>query len=226
MALFDSYIESRRSNVRATSKSFAVAVAGHLFIILTILAFPLLYIKSLPPPAVPLGIFEAAPPPPPPPPPPGGSNAPIVKPKEKEKPKDVLKEPTKPPEEIKDEKPGPPIEGGQVGGVEGGVAGGVVGGVVGALPGKMLVQAQRKLSGDDPYFPPAARTQGITGTVVARVCISDSGKVTSVKILRGVPIFNESVERAVIDWRYEPYMANNTAVPACFPVYFNFNLKK
>jgi len=224
MALFDSYLASHRSYARVASKSISVSVASHGFLILAILAFPLLNIKLLPVPALPVEIFEAAPPPPPPPP---GGNAVETKPKEEVKPKepDALKEPDKVAEEMPKPDDAPPNEGGMEGGVEGGVAGGVVGGSLSDLPAKVLVKSQRKLSGDAPNFPPEARAQGLSATIAARVCISDTGNVTSVKILRGVPAFNDAVEKAVLGWRYEPYVANNTGVPACFPVYFNFNLK-
>ena len=118
------------------------------------------------------------------------------------------------------------VEGGVKGGVAGGVVGGVVGGTKGGLPGKMLFKAQKRIAGNDPEFPPAARALGISAKVAARVCISATGKVTEMKILKGVDRFNQAVEKAVQGWRYEPYRANGVPVPSCFPVYFNFNLKK
>ena len=61
---------------------------------------------------------------------------------------------------------------------------------------------------------------------MARVCIDTSGRVSTIKIMRGMPLFDEAVMNAVRSWRYEPYRPGRSAVPACFPVYFNFNLKE
>ncbi len=221
--MFDSYFSHQTSYVKTASKPVTLSFVLHVAMILMIMAAPLIVIKQLPAPVLPVEIFDSAPPPPPPPP--GGTAE--TKPKDEVKPKepDVLKEPDKTPKELPKPEDKPLIEGGMEGGVEGGVVGGVVGGVLSDIPAKVLVRPQQKLSGDAPVFPPEARTQGLSATIAARVCISDKGYVTSAKILRGSPVFNGAVERAVMKWRYEPYVAGSTAVPACFPVYFNFNLK-
>ena len=216
--MFDTYFASQASYVKSVQKPVSLSVVLHIGLIIAVLIAPIVIIKSLPAPVLPVEIFEAAPPPPPPP---GGSAESKV---EEEKPKDPdeLKEIDKP-QEIPKPDDKPKIEGGMEGGVEGGVIGGVVGG---ELSSTLLVKAQRKLAGDPPVFPQAARAQGLSATIAARVCISVEGSVTSVKILRSVPLFSEAVERAVVSWRYEPYMAGGTVVPACFPVYFNFNLRE
>jgi protein TonB len=221
--MFDSYFSYQTSYAKTSRQPVAASVFLHGMVILAVIAFPLVAIKQLPAPVLPVEILEAAPPPPPPPP--GGSAQ--TKPKEEIKPKepDALKEPDKPQEMPKpDDKP--QVEGGMEGGVEGGVVGGVVGGVLSDMPAKVLVKPQQKLSGDAPVFPASARAQGLSATIAARICISAKGAVTSVKILRGSPGFNDAVERAVMTWRYEPYVAGSTATPACFPVYFNFNLRE
>lgn len=221
--MFENFDSSQRSHAKKMSVPVVLSILFHACLVVAIVAAPFLVIKQLPPPSLTVEIYESTPPPPPPPP--GGNNN---KPKEKQEPKpkpDTLKEPTK----VTDTKPqdsGPANPGGVEGGVEGGVAGGVVGGVLTDLPPQMTAQAQRRISGQDPYYPPEARAERLTATVAARVCISASGQVTSVKILRGVPLFNRSVEQAVNGWRYEPYMVAGRAVPACFPVYFNFNLQE
>ncbi len=221
--MFDSYFSHQTSYIKTVSKPISFSLLMHAALILMVLAAPLIVIKQLPPPVLPVEIFDSAPPPPPPPP--GGSAQ--TKPKEEVKPKEQneLKEPDKVPQELPKPEDKPKIEGGMEGGVEGGVIGGVVGGVLSDIPAKVLVRPQQKLAGDAPVFPAEARAQGLSATIAARVCISDKGYVTSAKILRGSPVFNAAVERAVMKWRYEPYVAGSTAVPACFPVYFNFNLK-
>ena len=43
--------------------------------------------------------------------------------------------------------------------------------------------------------------------------------------MRGAPLFDDAVRESVMQWRYQPYKIGNVVVPACFPVYFNFNIK-
>ena len=57
-----------------------------------------------------------------------------------------------------------------------------------------------------PEFPREATQQSIsTGVVKARMNIDAEGKVTSVEILEAEPrrIFDKSVSRALMDWRFE-----------------------
>lgn len=230
MGLFEKYLETNRTYAKSISKWVTLSIVFHGLLLIGVALYPVINIAAVPPPAFVVGVFEAAPPPPPPPPPPpAGAEKPKVEKKVEKKKKKVLQEVTKVPEEVKkQEGPADPagVEGGVKGGVAGGVVGGTVGGTKGGLPGKMLFKAQKRISGEDPKFPAAARALGVTAKVAARVCISASGKVTDIKILKGVDRFNQAVEKAVRGWRYEPYMANGVSVPSCFPVYFNFNLKK
>ena len=58
-----------------------------------------------------------------------------------------------------------------------------------------------------PDFPREAAQQSIsTGVVKARMNIDAEGKVTSVEILEAEPrrVFDKSVNRALMDWRFEP----------------------
>ena len=220
--MFESYFLHQTTYFQTARKPISVAFLAHVFIIGLIILAPYLVIKQIQAPISAMSVFEALPPPPPPP---AGGTA--TKPKDEVKPKepDTLKEPDKPQEIPKpDEKP--KVEGGVVGGVDGGVQGGVVGGVLSDIPPTLLVKSQQKLSGDMPNFPAAARAQGLSATIAARICISAYGDVTSVKILRGSPGFDAAVEKALLSWKYQPYIAGSSAVPACFPVYFNFNLKE
>lgn len=220
--MFESYFSHQTSYFQTVKRPLGWAFLWHVFAIGVAISAPYLIIKQLDIPMSAEAVFEALPPPPPPPA--GGS---ATKPKEEVKPQepDTLKEPDKAQEQPKpDDKP--KIEGGVDGGVEGGVVGGVVGGVLSDVPPTLLVKSQQKLSGDMPVFPAAARAQGLSATIAARICISAKGDVTSVKIMRGSPAFDAAVQKALLTWRYQPYFAGNTAVPACFPVYFNFNLKE
>ena len=88
------------------------------------------------------------------------------------------------------------IEGGVAGGVEGGVPGGVVGGVVGGLPDAPPPQQAVRVGGDikepkklknvKPSYPDIAKQARVQGVVILECTISPQGKVTDVKVLRGI----------------------------------------
>lgn len=218
--MFESYISSQTSYFSTAAKPLSLSTLAHGSAIVAIVLLPYATIKQLPLPAVPIEMFESVAPPPPPPPP---------KPKEDKVITEDLVEPEEVPEEIpevvEEEEPPPPPPKVEEKGQEEGQEGGVEGGWASEMPAKLLTRPQRKLSGQAPRFPQAARTQGLTATLAARICISAQGNVKDVRILSGSPIFREAVKKAVLTWRYEPYKAGSKAIPTCFPAYFNFNLR-
>jgi len=57
----------------------------------------------------------------------------------------------------------------------------------------------------DPVYPEAARRGGVEGTVVLEASISETGRVTDVQIVRGLPLgLSESAAEAVRHWHYRP----------------------
>jgi len=201
-------------------------------------------------------LAAAPPPPPPPPPAGGGGRArpkpqpkprPVVQPKPTEivQPREEKKpEPKEEPKPAKDdtkdqgEKGGVP--GGTPGGVAGGVKGGTVGGVVGGTPNGVVggtgtapakflapnMGAGQKASGDDPPFPPAFNRPGALYRVLAKICVSTTGTVEKITIMKGAdPALDSGVVSTVKTWRYRPLMANATPVPFCYPATFEFRSK-
>ena len=56
---------------------------------------------------------------------------------------------------------------------------------------------------------------------MSKMCIGIDGHVTSVKIVRALPEIIDELQRALMSWRYKPYV--NTAgqvSPACFALAF------
>jgi serine/threonine protein kinase len=78
--------------------------------------------------------------------------------------------------------------------------------------------AVTKLAGEIP----AMRVTGVTESsadVVAKMCIDDHGRVSSVKIIRALPEIADELQRSLSSWRYKPYSnAAGQASPACFPM--------
>lgn len=78
-------------------------------------------------------------------------------------------------------------------------------------------------SGDDPEFPRELRHTGLTYVVRAKVCVSRTGTVDSMSILKGSdPALVQNLISAVKGWRFRPLMANNVVVPFCFFANFEF----
>ena len=216
--MFDSYFASQTSMVKTAGRPLGFSTLAHIALILAVISTPYAVIKLVPAPALPVEIFQASAPPPPPPPPPPAKEENVVA-DELVEPEEIPKEIPEPVEEEPEPEPEPEPE------EEIGQEGGVEGGFMSDLPAKMLTRPQRKISGKAPRFPKSAKTQGLKATIAARVCISASGSVKSVKILSGSPVFRSAVKQAVMTWRYEPKKVGNRAIPACFPAYFNFSLR-
>ena len=238
--LFEDLIDSDRVAHRTQqSKTLPVSLALHTIAAALIVIVPLLSADQLPDPASAVKAFfvepMAAPAPPPPPPPPAArpANAPKVIPKPILENKFVA--PVEVPEEITPEESiDMGVEGG-AGGVEGGVPGGGVGGIVGGLPDAPPppVQAVRvggqikepkKLKNVAPVYPDIAKQARVQGVVILECTISPQGKVTDVKVLRGIPLLDSAAADAVKQWVYTPTLLNGVPVPVIMTVTVNFKL--
>ena len=132
-------------------------------------------------------------------------------------------------------------EGGVVGGTIGGVPGGELGGQVGGVPGGVpkeeppavpsgpvrvggKIHAPSKLNNIAPVYPPMAKQARVEGTVILEATISPEGRVMDVKVLRGIPLLDNSALDAVKQWKYSPTLLNGTPVPVVMTVTVNFRL--
>ena len=180
--------------------------------------------------------IQAPPPPPPPPPPP----APAAKP---EAPKPVVPQvvaeivqPTDVPEDIPEpttevvESVGDGTEGVE-GGVEGGVAGGQVGGVPQSTGNEILrvggsITKPVRLGGVQPAYTELARKARIQGVVIVEAVIDKEGRVTNVRILKGLPMgLDQSAVDVVKSWRFQPATLNGRPVSVYYSLTVNFRLQ-
>ena len=232
-------VRRRRGPVGTVASALA-----HGALAATVIAVPLLMDAPLPEPAGGgVQAFFATPlelaPPPPPPPPPSPAARPAARtqapPAERT---DGFVAPIETPAEILPEAGidfG--VEGGVAGGVEGGVPGGVVGGVIGGLPeappapplkpvrvgGRVL--EPKKLKAVPPVYPDAAVAGRLEGVVILECLISPQGRVTEVKVLRGVPLLEEAAVDAVRQWVYTPTLMDGVPVPVLMTVTVRFDLR-
>jgi protein TonB len=120
--------------------------------------------------------------------------------------------------------------GGVAGGIPGGVMGGVVGGIFGngktfkvksavpkpSTPKKATISAgvmegyliQKTM----PIYPPVARAERVTGTVVLQATISKTGTIENLHVVSGPAMLQSAAVDAVKTWRYRPYLLNSVPV--------------
>jgi protein TonB len=238
--LFEDLIDSDKvAHKTKQSLTVPVSLAIHAVVLLAVIVVPLLTSEEMPEPTSAVKAFfvePAAPPPPPPPPPPPAPKA-AVQPKTPPRPVEEQKfvAPVEVPEEIKPEEGiDLGVEGGVPGGVEGGVPGGVVGGVVGGLPDAPpppqavrvggQIKEPKKLKHVPPVYPDIAKQARVQGVVILECTISPQGKVTDVKVLRGIPLLDQAAIDAVKQWVYTPTLLNGVPVPVIMTVTVNFKL--
>jgi TonB family protein len=75
-----------------------------------------------------------------------------------------------------------------------------------------------------PEYPYLALQTRSAGTVVAEAHVDDQGRVTSVTVVSGNPVFTEAVVAAVQQWRYQPLLLNGVPTPFILNVNLSFNL--
>ncbi len=79
-----------------------------------------------------------------------------------------------------------------------------------------------------PSYPEQARKARLTGDVVFRARITDQGQVESVSVSK-VPRtgwgFEQAVEEAVADWRFEPARSGDTRIPWTYSSKIGFTLQ-
>ncbi len=231
--LFEDLVESDTKGHRPKrSLFFSISLALHAIGLLAVVIVPLLQAQELPEPAAAVKAFfvepAAAPPPPPPPPPPAPKVVQQAAPPPVQETKFVA--PVEVPQEIRPSA-GIDLGAGGAGGVEGGVAGGIVGGLPAEPP--PVVQAVRvggnikeptKTKNVAPVYPDIAKQARVQGIVILECTISPQGRVTDVKVLRGIPLLDQAGIDAVKQWQYTPTLLNGVPVPVIMTVTVNFRL--
>ena len=241
--LFEDLLDSD-VKVHKTKQGYTlpVSIAIHIVVLLAVVIVPLMTAEALPEPTSVVKAFfvepQAAPPPPPPPPPPAPKAQ--VQPRAVSTPQPVQENkftaPIETPDEVKPEEGiDLGVEGGVPGGVEGGVPGGVVGGIVGGMPDAPppptavrvggQIKEPKKLKNVAPVYPDIAKQARVQGIVILECTISPQGKVTDVKVLRGIPLLDAAAQEAVKQWVYSPTLLNGVPVPVIMTVTVQFTLQ-
>ncbi|MGC1646329.1 MAG: energy transducer TonB [Candidatus Sulfotelmatobacter sp.] len=130
----------------------------------------------------------------------------------------------------------PPAEG-VVGDMPGGVPEGEKGGIA---PGTEGTPTQPAVSGRvrvspgveqglvvtkvPPQYPPEAKDAHIQGVVLMNVIVDKEGNVANVQLISGHPLLAPAAIDAVKQWKYKPYLLNETPVEVETQVHVNFTL--
>lgn len=88
----------------------------------------------------------------------------------------------------------------------------------GVLQGKAIYKAQ-------PYYPPAAKAERLSGVVYIKALIDETGNVADAKILCGADLLAAVSLEAARQWRFAPTQINGVPVKVQGVLTFNFTLQ-
>jgi protein TonB len=88
------------------------------------------------------------------------------------------------------------------------------------------MQAPRKIADVAPIYPAMARAAHVEGVVILEAVIDATGTVTSVRVLRSIPLLDQAAIDAVRQWRFTPTLLSGTPVPIVMTVTVNFALTR
>ncbi len=70
--------------------------------------------------------------------------------------------------------------------------------------------SRKVISNPEPRYPETARNLHIRGAVKVQVVIAADGHVKDVKVIGGHPLFVDSVQEALKNWKYAPASSETT----------------
>jgi len=83
-----------------------------------------------------------------------------------------------------------------------------------------------KISGDQPAYTEAARRARVTGIVILEAVIDEHGEVTTVRVLKGLPMgLDDAAVDAVKTWKFTPAKRLGEPVPVYYILTVNFQIQ-
>jgi protein TonB len=76
-----------------------------------------------------------------------------------------------------------------------------------------------------PVYPDLAREAGVDGTVMVQALVGKDGKVKDTKVVKSIPMLDQSAEAAVKQWVFKPALSNNKPVAVWVAVPVTFRLR-
>jgi len=88
-----------------------------------------------------------------------------------------------------------------------------------------VVTAPVRIKDVPPVYPPIAQSAHIEGDVIIEATIGPNGKVQDTRVLRSVPLLDQSAVTAVRSWEYTPTLLNGQPVAVIMTVTVRFRLR-
>ena len=86
------------------------------------------------------------------------------------------------------------------------------------------VPEPRLLKRVPPLYPDVAREAKVQGVVILDCLVSPEGRVTAVRVLRGIPLMDEAAVNAVRQWEFAPTLMDHKPVAVVVTVEVKFTL--
>ena len=87
------------------------------------------------------------------------------------------------------------------------------------------IREPRKIRDAKPDYPEIAKAARVQGVVIMDCVITPEGKVTAIRVLRGIPLLDAAAIEAVRRWEYTPTLIDGKPVPVIMTVTVNFRLR-
>ena len=87
------------------------------------------------------------------------------------------------------------------------------------------IRPPEKVRDVSPIYPPIAQSARVQGIVIVEAIIGPDGRVTDVRVLRGIALLNAAAMDAVRQWEFTPTLLNGIPVPVIMTVTVNFTLQ-
>jgi TonB family protein len=87
------------------------------------------------------------------------------------------------------------------------------------------IRAPERLESPRTEYPDEARAVGLEGTVLMEIWVDETGRVVRARMLRGIPMLEESAVAAVMQWRFAPTVIEGKAVPLRMTVTHSFTVR-
>jgi periplasmic protein TonB len=87
------------------------------------------------------------------------------------------------------------------------------------------IKAPKKVEDARSEYPEEARAVGLEGTVIMEIWVDETGQVVRARMLRGMPMLEESAVAAVMQWRFAPTVVDGKPVPVRMTVTHGFTIR-
>ena len=88
------------------------------------------------------------------------------------------------------------------------------------------IKEPAKLKHVPPVYPDIAARANIHGDVILTCLVSPLGQVTSVTVVKGVPVLSKAALEAVKQWVYTPTLKDGIPMPVILTVTVRFGLTR